>query len=109
MNVKRVHFSCDEDVHDKLESLKHLQGLKRDEILSDAINDRFKQVIAGLAAKEGLIQKSSVIELKRADYVASNTVTVFDEICESLNLKGEDGLTSSISTITLEIKNASAT
>jgi hypothetical protein len=107
MIAKRVHFSCDEDVYDKLESLKHLQGLKREEILADAINNRFKDVIAGIAAKEGLIEKMPVVVLKRAYFEGSSNANLFNEICEILNLKGEDGRVSSIETIKLEIKNGS--
>ena len=108
MSAKRVHFSCDEDVYDKLESLRHLQGLKREEILADAITDRFKEVIAGIATKEGLIERTPIIELKRSYFAATDTSNLFDEICESLNLKGEDGRASSLESIRLEIKKAFA-
>lgn len=106
MAAKRVHFSCDEKVYEKLESLRHLLGKKREEIIEQAINDRFKEIIANIATTEGLLEKSPIIGLKRSDFDGANNSTVFDEICDKLSLKGEDGQISSIRGIQLEVKTS---
>lgn len=105
MPLKRVHFSCDEGVYDKLESLRHLLGVKREEIIEQAILDRFREVIANIAAAEGLLEKSPVVELKRGDFDTSRTPNVFDELCDKLGLKADDGSVASITCIQIEVKN----
>lgn len=107
MTAKRVHFSCDEQVYEKLESLRHLLGKKREEIIEQAIIDRFKEVITNLAASEGLLGKSPIITLNRSDFDGESNSGLFDEICDKLSLKGEDGQISSIRGIRLEVKTSS--
>ena len=107
MPTKRVHFSCDESTFDKLESLKHLLGKKRDEILEEAINDRFRDEIAKLATSEGLLKNNQILHLNRSICNGTSNPSVFDEICEKLNLKGNDGKSSSIQEIKIEVKSAS--
>ena len=109
MESKRVHFTCDESAYDKLESLKHLLGKKRDEILEDAINDRFRDVIARIATSEGLLTTTTHIELNRSDFADNASSSVFDAICKKLNLSAADGKISTIDAIQFEIKSALVT
>lgn len=106
METKRVHFSCDAGIFVKLESMKGLLGIKRDKIIENAINSFFKSIIANIAEDEGLIKQNPVIELDREFFNETTHPEVFDDICDTLNLKGNDGRVSTVKSIHLEIKQA---
>lgn len=106
MESKRISFKCDGDVNGKIESLKALLGVKRDELLMEMINARFKEVITNIAQDEGILQDNTAFFLNRDDFKNESSANAFDEICTSVNLKaaGDD---KKINKIKIEIKRAS--
>lgn len=104
LELKRVGFKCDTEVNGKIETLKVLLGVTRDELLVNLINTKFKETIAKVAFKEGLVendpnQSNSEIIIDKAEFCESGT---FDKICTQLGITNEGGSKSSIK---LEVKN----
>ena len=105
MNTKRISFKCTEEENNKIETMKAILNVNREKLFSKLINDHFKEIIASIAIKEGVIESSSLVKNKTVQLDKSSfaDIGIFDDLCTSLNITDEQP-----SSIVLEVKSASA-
>lgn len=105
MDTKRISFKCTGEESNKIETMKAILGVNRETLFAKLINDHFKEMIALIAIKEGVIEnrsfvKNKTVQLDKSTFTDSG---IFDDLCASLNISDDQP-----SSILLEVKSASA-
>ncbi len=96
---KRIYVNLDSGVVRKIDALKALCNISRDDVVTNGINDLYTKKIHSLAKDEGIVQETPSIEIRR-EMFNENQASEFDNICTTLGIRD-----TSINSIVLKIQN----